>query len=246
MTDLEIAARFALAALFALMAIVLLRDHRNSAVRVTAGLLAVAAFADQVTTPFGSRSGAIGAVFQAASISGALWLWLLAKALFDDGFCWRARYFAALAVLVACSLGAFFYTDGFRLVQPDSWLSIDRFKAALIPQQLMIFGLSALALYEAINDWRHDLVARRRRFRQVFVVGLTLLLVGVSFANFAQLGTERNAQVDAVFSLITLAVVVVAFSWLLRLPATMLAADDRFRLSHLCRMVTRSWRLSRG
>ncbi|MGI9295320.1 MAG: helix-turn-helix domain-containing protein [Pseudomonadales bacterium] len=216
MADIEIAARFALACQFALLAIVLLRDHRGSTTGLMGGLFAVAGFADLMPGPFGPRAGLLGAVFQAANISGILWFWLLAKSLFDDAFKWRASFLIILAVLWIFSLGAYFYTDAFTLVEAGAVFEFDRYKAALIPQQAMILGLSALVIFEALKDWRNDLVESRRRFRRLFLLVVTILLLTLSFSNYLQLGTERNPAVDAVISLIGLVLVMVFISALLR------------------------------
>lgn len=217
MTDIEIAARFALACQFALLAIVLLRDHRDSTAGMMGALFAMAAFADQVTAPFGPRQGLVGAIFQAVSISGVVWLWLLAKSLFDDAFRWHASFLIVLAILWVFSLGAYFYTDAFTLVETGSAFEFDRYKASLIPQQAMILILSLLLIFEALKDWRGDLVESRRRFRRLFLLAVTIVLIAVSFSNYLQLGTKHNPITDAVSNLIGLVVVMVVIAALLRM-----------------------------
>ena len=217
MPEVDTAARFATACVFALMAAVLFRDHRQSQVGLMAGLLAVAGCADQVTAPFGPRVGLLGAAFQAASISGIVWFWLLAKALFDDRFEWRHSYWLVLAALLTFSLGAYFYTDAFRLISPGGVLAFDSYKLALLPQQILILSLAALVFYEAIKDWRNDLVESRRRFRRRFITIATVVLLAVSFSNYLQLGSSRNPTVDAVVSLLGLAIVIAVAAMLLQI-----------------------------
>ena len=226
MTEIKIAARFALACQFALLAIVLLRDHRTTSTGLMGALFAIAGFADQVTAPFGPRQGLIGAVFQAASISGIVWFWLLAKSLFDDAFKWRASYIVVLAVLWVFSLGAYIYTDAFALIESGAALEFDRYKASLIPQQAMMLCLSALVIYEVLKDWRSDLVETRRRFRRLFLLVVSIVLITVSFSNYLQLGTERNPAIDTISNVIGLVLIVFVV-------ATML----RMRTSVLCRTV---------
>ena len=216
MAEIESAARFALACQFALLALVLLRDHRDSAVGVFAALLAGAAFADQVTAPFGPRAGVIGSFFQAASISGVVWLWLLAKALFDDGFRWHPKYLMVLGVLLICSLGAYFYTGAFSRIGSGALFDFDRYKLSLLPQQAIIAALSIHVIHTAIKDWRTDLVESRRRFRQVFLLAITVLLITVSFSNYLSLGTPKNPTFEALSNLIGLAVIIVVIAMLLR------------------------------
>lgn len=224
MTNIDNAARFALACQFAMVAIILIRDHRNSAPGLIGALFAIAGFADNVTAPFGPRQGLTGAVFQAASISGIVWFWLLAKALFDDAFQWRALFLIVLAVLWIFSLGAYFYTDAFTLVESGSPFAFDRYKMSLIPQQVMILGLSALVVFEAVKDWRSDLVESRRHFRRLFLLAVTIVLIAVSFSNYLQLGTPRNPTIDAVSSLVALAVVMMMIAAMLRARADLFPA----------------------
>lgn len=217
MTDVEIASRFAVACLFGLLATVLFRDHRKSTTGLMGALFAAAGCMDQITVPFGPRTGLIGAIFQAGSISGIVWFWLLAKSLFDDAFRWRGWYLLVLAVLWAFSLGAYFFTDAFMLVDTAAAFSFDVYKMSLIPQQAIMLVLSALVIYEAAKDWRNDLVESRRRFRQIFLLAAAVLLIVVSFSNFLQLGTVRNPAMDAAGNVVGLVLVLAIAVWLLRI-----------------------------
>ena len=212
MSEFEIAVRFATASVLLLLALVLFSGHRNSPAGLLGALLAISAFADQISGVWGSRLGMLGFGVQMVSIGGVLVFWLFAKALFDDEFGWRWRYFWVLVVLEACVLGGFFYTENYTLVRAADPLSFDKYKASLIPQQIMILGLALLAIYEVLKDWRIDLVESRRRFRQVFLLVATALLLWVSFSNFFALRTQGNPYFESMGGALVLLVLIVVLS----------------------------------
>lgn len=143
-------------ALLALIALVLLRDRRES------GLARLgAAFACGVivhvwrTAPgFSALDPRIAIPVIAVTTGNTLLFWLLARRIFDDGFALRPWHGAAWGLIVllqvANQLGA-----GSQVLGP------------LLTIQAPAFA--TLALIQTVRTWRDDLMERRRRLR-VFVV----------------------------------------------------------------------------
>ena len=107
-------------------------------------------------------------------VGGAGWLWLAARALFNDAFRWSWPVGLALLGLLGLGLAAnvpyFPEGDGpFRRFEADStmvWLG--RLHA------LAMLGFSAAALWEVARGWRDDLVASRRLTRRWVALGIAL------------------------------------------------------------------------
>jgi AraC-like DNA-binding protein len=107
-------------------------------------------------------------------VGGAGWLWLAARALFNDAFCWswpvRLALLALLGLGLAANVPYFPEGDGpFRRFEADSavvWLGRLHASAML--------GFSAAALWEVARGWRDDLVASRRFTRRWVALGIGL------------------------------------------------------------------------
>ena len=63
----------------------------------------------------------------------------------------------------------------------------------------------------------------RRRFRRLFLLVVSILLVTVSFSNYLQLGTERNPVIDAVSNLIGLVLIMLVIAAMLRMRTSVLS-----------------------
>lgn len=107
-------------------------------------------------------------------VGGAAWLWVAARALFDDHFRWSAGVLAVLVMVTVLGLSAnvpyFPQGDGpyrsFPADAPVVWLG--RLHA------LCMLGFSALALWEVGRGWRDDLVRARRAARRWVAMGIGL------------------------------------------------------------------------
>lgn len=107
-------------------------------------------------------------------VAGAAWLWVAARALFDDYFRWSPLVAAALVGTTLLGLSAqlpyFPQGDGpYRTFTADAlvvWLG--RLHA------LCLLGFSALALWEVARGWRDDLVQARRAARRWVAMGIGL------------------------------------------------------------------------
>lgn len=111
-------------------------------------------------------------VLLALCVGGTGWMWLAARALFDDGFRWSAPLLALPAGLVAVGLAANlpYFPDGdgpWRVLADDSpvpWLG--RLHA------LLLLAFAAAALWEVLRGWRADLVQARRLARRWVATGI--------------------------------------------------------------------------
>jgi AraC-like DNA-binding protein len=118
------------------------------------------------------RPLAYGLVFW--SVGGAAWLWVAARALFDDHFRWSRPVLALLGGVTLIGLSAnlpyFPRGDGpFRTFPEDAavvWLG--RLHA------LCMLAFSVLALWEVARSWRNDLVQARRAARRWAAMGIGL------------------------------------------------------------------------
>lgn len=102
--------------------------------------------------------------------SSTVWLWLAARALFDDHFRWDWPQFAAGAAMVALGLAA----NAPRL---DALLSgaSDPGPGALTPwHAAAMVGFTAAAVWEVLRGWRDDLVEPRRAARRWVALGIGL------------------------------------------------------------------------
>ena len=110
----------------------------------------------------------------ALCVCGAGWLWVAARALFDDNFRWSPLALAVMCTLLLIGLSANvpYFPEGagpFRAYPGDSpvvW--IGRLHA------LGMLGFSAAALWEVARGWNVDLVETRRIARRWVAMGIGL------------------------------------------------------------------------
>ncbi len=118
------------------------------------------------------RPLAYGLVFWC--VGGAAWLWVAARALFDDDFRWSAPVLAVLGAVTLIGLSAnlpyFPQGDGpFRTFPADSQMGwLGRLHA------LCMLAFAVLALWEVGRSWRDDLVQSRRATRRWVAMGIGL------------------------------------------------------------------------
>lgn len=161
---LDWALRGGTVALTVLTALALLRAHPAVISARLGALFAIGAAAFAIVSAGGLHGG--GALWQipllAVSAGNNTVFWLLAGALFDDGF--RLRWWHAviwLVLVVTGMIDAFF---------PSLPLGL-----ALTLSSLVFAGL---AIARTVTTWRPDLVERRRRLR-LFIVGASALYIAV-------------------------------------------------------------------
>lgn len=107
-------------------------------------------------------------VVLALCTSSTAWLWLAARALFDDDFRWDGPRLASGAAMVALGLAA----NAPRL---DAMLagSADPGPGSLTPWHASaMVGFTAAAVWEVLRGWRDDLVEPRRAARRWVALGI--------------------------------------------------------------------------
>jgi len=118
------------------------------------------------------RPLAYGMVFWC--VGGAAWLWVAARALFEDDFRWSGLVLALLgsATLIGLSANLPYFPQGdgpFRTFpQDDPVVWLGRLHA------LCMLAFSLLALWEVARGWRDDLVQARRTARRWVAMGIGL------------------------------------------------------------------------
>lgn len=110
----------------------------------------------------------------ALCVTSTAWLWMAARALFDDGFALRGWMIAAIVAMLGLGLAAnlpyFPADDGpYRVFAPDSAVA----RLGQLHAMAML-GFTAAAVWEVGRGWRDDLVASRRAARRWIAMGIVL------------------------------------------------------------------------
>lgn len=183
-----------------LITIVLLKNHQRDPSSLFGSLFVFGGGWDQML-PLLARWDWVAIVGPLHLLSLAtLWaFWLLAKSLFDDQFRWSWHYLLVYAALVVLSLigHQLSFGDAFGAKHWILRTEVAFNGFALLPLMFMVATLPLLALYAALKDWRVDLVESRRRARVMFVLVVGGLILLVSFAEYATLGTPRSGLADS-------------------------------------------------
>ena len=171
-----------------LIAGVLLRDRSDTPARLSAALLiAVAASAISSAPEFPRPWPYWGLILAALSSSGAVLLWLWARATFDDDFVLRPWHGALLVAIVGTQLFDLWPARGVHRGDLDR------------PLSLVYLGLTVLAAAQALATWRLDLVAGRRRLRAVVLVGaVTYSVAGFFHSLWPDFGSSVWSIANAV------------------------------------------------
>jgi AraC-like DNA-binding protein len=191
---LDWALRGGTVALTVLTAIALLRAHPSVVSALLGALFALGAAAYAVCSAGAIHGGGVSWQIPLLALSAGnnTVFWLLACALFDDGF--RLRWWHGVVWLVLVITGTF---DAFF---PSLPLGL-----ALTLSSLVFAGL---AIARTLTTWRADLVERRRRLR-LFIVGASALYIGaIAILQLAgaPIGHETgNSNVAASLSLLAIA-----------------------------------------
>jgi AraC-like DNA-binding protein len=164
-----------------LLAAAILRDFRRSTAARLGAAFAVGTAAYAVSSATGFRPSAWTLPIVALSAGNNVVFWLLASALFDDGF--RLRWWhGALWLTLIIAGTADCLLPGSRQAGPSGLLSLGLVLSSL--------GFAALAIGLTLSSWRSDLVEGRRRMR-LFVVAASSAYIGLT-ALFQLLGTFRG------------------------------------------------------
>jgi AraC-like DNA-binding protein len=153
--------------LLVLLAVILVKDHHDKASAILGAVLALSAagtgmFAIGLEWEF--RILEIPLNLLTASLPVAFWL--LSKALFEDSFRWRWFHLLVYVLFLVAGLIGHYISFGDVLV--------------------------VLGLYAALKDWHIDLVESRRRVRMVSVSIGGIMILGITAAEFMNLGKPRS------------------------------------------------------
>lgn len=181
--SIDWALRGATCVLVLLLAGAILRDFgRSTAARLAAAFaMGTAAYAVSSATGFRPTPWTLPVI--ALSSGNNVVFWLLASALFDDGF--RPRWWHGVLWLVLVVAGAVdCLLGGPRQSGPAGLLSLGLVLSSL--------GFAVLAIGLTVSSWHADLVEGRRRMR-LFVVVASSAYIGLT-ALFQLLGTFRGSD----------------------------------------------------
>jgi AraC-like DNA-binding protein len=171
---LDLACRGGAAALFSMIAAVLLRDHRTKTVHLGAALTGAGAAYALIEAP-GFPSGWWSPFLVFVSSGGPVAFWLWARVTFDDDFRLKRWHVGLWAALAAARL--FFDHDGV----------FGAHLTGLINRGLTMvnLALALLAVVQTMATWRSDLVAGRRRLRVAVLIGTFTFMAADATANLS-------------------------------------------------------------
>jgi AraC-like DNA-binding protein len=212
---LEIDAFFRPAAvtLALLTAFLLLRDARFD-FRARLGALfgigtAAYMFCSGAPGPWGASS-----LLLPLCIGNSVFFWWFALALLEDDFCLEAVHVGVLIAVLA--LG--FARVGAHIVERAA---VEQ--ALAVVHNLVILALDAHVLLLAWRGYDNDLLESRRRFRLLFLIGGSLVAIGIAFAEAALAGRPPAAWMLALQSSLVSILAASAATWLLSASASRLA-----------------------
>ena len=129
----------------------------------------------------------------ALCVSATAWLWLAARALFDDRFAFTTPVVGVALSMVALGLAAHHGNlqaawGGLPLPEPPA---LEQFHA------LAMLGFTAAALWEVGRGWRDDLVEPRRAVRRWVALGIGLYATVALIVELAVRGRDVGALLPA-------------------------------------------------
>lgn len=200
---LDLACRGGAAALFLMIAAVLLRDHRTKTVHLGAALTSAGAAYAIIEAP-GFPSGWWSPVLIFLSSGGPAAFWLWARVTFDDDFRLKRWHLGLWVALAASRL--FFDHDGV----------FGAHLTGLINRGLTIINLALalLAVVQTMATWRSDLVAGRRRLRVAVLIGTFTFMAADAAANLSFVAVTGSDVVSGNFGrALGLLVLALATGW---------------------------------
>ena len=153
-------------------------------------------------------------------IGNSVFFWWFALALLEDDFRLEAVHVGVLIAVLA--LG--FARVGARIIEHDALG-----QALAVAHNLIILALDAHVLLLAWRGYDDDLLENRRRFRLLFLVGGSLMAVGIAVAEVTLAGRPSSAWMHALQSLLVSILAAWAAAWLLNASAARLAFQNIMR-----------------
>lgn len=190
MHTVDLILRFAAITQLALIAILLLKDHRDKLGAKLAACFALSVICYLLKIPavrhwqWGEWSYPLIVGTGAAPVL----LWLLAKSLFEDSFRfqWHHGVMVLVVALIHFEMDLLKGTDGVRIEADGGFFD---HIMVLIPHALVLTFV-ILGLLVAAKDWKTDLVEERRRFRFALLVA-GIYMVVIAAGNLALVGSGK-------------------------------------------------------
>jgi AraC-like DNA-binding protein len=215
---LEIDAFFRPAAvtLALLTAFLLLRDARSDFRARLGALFGIGTAAYMFCSGAPGGWGA-GSLLLPLCIGNSVFFWWFALALLEDDFRLEAVHVGVLIAVLA--LG--FARVGAHIVERAALG-----QALAVVHNLIILALDAQVLLLAWRGYDNDLLESRRRFRLLFLIGGSLVAVGIAVAEVTLAGRSPAAWMLALQSLLVSILAASAATWLLSASASRLAFQN--------------------
>ncbi|MEM8892391.1 MAG: helix-turn-helix domain-containing protein [Bacteroidota bacterium] len=106
------------------------------------------------------------------SVAVPLSFYLFSKALFDDGFRWKGKYLWFILATVALHTSLFVF-NGLLWSNLEEDVKV----LAYLPPYLISLGFVIAGLFEALKNYKVDLVPGRTRFRMLFIMLSAFLMI---------------------------------------------------------------------
>ena len=197
MHTVDLILRFAAITQLALIAVLLLKDHRDKLGGILAASFALSIVCYLLATPAirDWQWGAWSYPLVAGASAAPVLFWLLAKSLFEDSFRFRSHHVFILFIVVAIDVGLELLKEvtGVRAEATDR--GVANHIKVLIPQAL-VFAFVILGLLSATKDWRTDLVEGRRRFRFGMLVTTGIYMIVIAAGTLIIAGSGRPAPIS--------------------------------------------------
>ena len=140
-------------------------------------------------------------------------LWWFVLALFDDRFCWRARYLLPVGITLPLVVGA-------SIAAPSSAIW---FNAALV---IFNSGLLVLIIMKALGDRASDLVDERRAFSRALALTVPPFTLFVFGTNLISIYEPLNPLLCYVYSIVYFLLALFFSFWLTSLKDSLFARTD--------------------
>jgi AraC-like DNA-binding protein len=216
MLEIDAFFRPAAATLALLTAFLLLRDARFDSRARLGALFGIG------TAAYMSCSGAPGgwgasSLLLPLCIGNSVFFWWFALALLEDDFRLEAVHVGVLIAVLAL---------GFARVAAHTSEHVALGQALAVVHNLIILALDAHVLLLAWRGYDNDLLESRRRFRLLFLIGGSLVAIGIAFAEVTLAGRSPAAWMLPLQSISVSILAASAATWLLSASASRLAFQD--------------------
>lgn len=178
----------------AFVALIWLRDAGRSQAGKLVALFAFGVLSYLLCPPMARQwnLGVLEAPFFVGCFGVAVFFYLMARAIFDDGFRLRWWHGALLVTAEVLGVSRWLLTERWG-DHPDA---VNAASHLLLLHQLLSLGLTGLALALAARGWSADLVEPRRRLRLAFVLVSGAYVVGIVATEIFLRGASASPDLE--------------------------------------------------